>query len=281
MTAGIEPFRASYASAFQRYLREASEISLRAGYELGREAVGSALSVLDLAAVHHDVLESSLARTSDSEDVGRITRAAATFLQESLSAYEMVQRGFREAQEATLLERQHAAILRRLSTFLADASLALYASDSLEEMLRLVAEQARELTGANCSLATVSQDGPEPKTIEAVSGSETDADYGALLEQVGRAALDALLVGPTRSVRMTRRDLAAHPASLAIGAQTFGGRPPPGIVAAALTTLDGRELGAIVALDKHEGDFTETDEAVLAHLAQMASAALERGRLYE
>jgi GAF domain-containing protein len=52
-------------------------------------------------------------------------------------------------------------------------------------------------------------------------------------------------------------------------------------VAAALTTLDGRELGAIVTLDKHEGDFTETDEAVLVHLAQMASAALERGRLYE
>ena len=281
MSAGIERFRASYASAFQRYLHEASESTLRAGYELGREAVGGELSVLDLAAVHHDVLDSSLAGTSEREEVGRVTQAAAAFFQESLSAYEMVQRGFREAQEAALLERRHAAILRRLSTFLADASLALHASDSLEEMLRLVAEQARELTGANCSLATVSQDERESQTIEAVSSSETVPGCVTLLERVGRTAIDALLARDARSVRLTRRELAAHPASRALTSQAYGERPPPGVLAASLTTLDGRELGAIVVVDKHEGDFTETDEAVLVHLAQMAAATVERGRLYE
>ena len=48
---------------------------------------------------------------------------------------------------------------RQLSTFLADASLALDATDSLEEMLRLVAEQARELVGAECCVATVASEG--------------------------------------------------------------------------------------------------------------------------
>ena len=60
----------------------------------------------------------------------------------------MVQRGIREVHEAAALERRQADLLRQLSNFLADASLALGASDSLEEMLQLVAEQARELTRA-------------------------------------------------------------------------------------------------------------------------------------
>ena len=47
------------------------------------------------------------------------------------------------------------------------------------------------------------------------------------------------------------------------------------------TALDGNELGAIQLFDKKEGDFTDDDEAVIVHLAQMASAAIERARLYQ
>jgi GAF domain-containing protein len=32
--------------------------------------------------------------------------------------------------------------------------------------------------------------------------------------------------------------------------------------------------------DKADGEFTELDEAIVVHLAQMAAAALERARLY-
>ena len=49
----------------------------------------------------------------------------------------------------------------------------------------------------------------------------------------------------------------------------------------ALTALDGSELGAIQLFDKQDGSFTESDEALLVHLAQMASAAVERARLYQ
>ena len=49
----------------------------------------------------------------------------------------------------------------------------------------------------------------------------------------------------------------------------------------ALTALDGSELGAIQLFDKQDGSFTESDEAILIHLAQMASAAVERARLYQ
>jgi GAF domain-containing protein len=45
-------------------------------------------------------------------------------------------------------------------------------------------------------------------------------------------------------------------------------------------TLAGREFGLIELMDKLDGAFTQVDEAVLVHLAQMAAAALERARLY-
>jgi GAF domain-containing protein len=48
----------------------------------------------------------------------------------------------------------------------------------------------------------------------------------------------------------------------------------------ALTALDQRELGAIQVLAASDQAFSEVDEAVLAHLAQMVSAAVERAQLY-
>ena len=100
---------------------------------------------------------SVLADASDTAEVQAITRAAGDFFLEGLSTFEMVQRGFAEARQAALLERRQTKLSRQLSTFLADASLALDASDSLEEILRLVAEQARELVGADCCVATVAR----------------------------------------------------------------------------------------------------------------------------
>lgn len=86
----------------------------------------------------------------------------------------------REAQEAAWLERRQTELSRQLSTFLADASLALDASDSLEEMLRLVAEQARELVGAECCVATVAMNG-QPRTAEAVSFAQAEPRWAGFV----------------------------------------------------------------------------------------------------
>ena len=78
------------------------------------------------------------------------------------------------------------------------------------------------------------------------------------------------------SVRLAGEQLAEQP--------QFGsaaGHRLQGWLAASLTTLDGSELGAIQLFDKQDGHFTADDEAVLIHLAQMASAAVERTRLYQ
>ena len=47
-----------------------------------------------------------------------------------------------------------------------------------------------------------------------------------------------------------------------------------------ITALDGRQSGLLQLAEKGRGDFTEADEAIALHLADMAAAALERAELY-
>jgi hypothetical protein len=231
MSEPVEQFRERYSAALADYVGRPDEGALRTAYELGREAVSRELSVLELAVVHHDALSAALGASPPVEPPA-VTEAARDFLVESLSAFEMVSRGFREARAAALLEQRHAAILRQLSNFLADATLALDAAESLEEMLQLVVEQARELLSARrCSARLVIDHGAGP--IEASSGAENGEP------------------------------------------DTGGDR-----ISAAFAGWDGRELGTIEVSDKTTGRFSDVDAAVLVHLAQMASAAVERARHY-
>jgi hypothetical protein len=272
----VTSFLTGYASALTDYLHDPSERSLRVAYELGREAVSRQLSMLDLAVVHQEALLPALAETSGPVETQRVARAAGDFFLESLSSFEMVQRGFREAQEAARLERRQTEMSRQLSTFLADASLALDASDSLEEMLRLVAEQARELVGAACCIATVAMDG-QPRTAEAASFAQPDRRWAGFVRWLDLFAIYRFIRTCGGSVRLAGEQLLEQPQF----GSAAGHRPLREWLAAELTALDGSELGAIQLFDKQDGAFTRDDEAVIVHLAQMASAAVERTRLYE
>jgi hypothetical protein len=273
---GTETFRIAYASALRDYLRDPNEASLRVAYELGREAVSRQLSVLDLAIAHQEALLSVLGGAPDEAQVKEIMLAAGDFFLESLSSFEMVRRGFNEARAALLLERRQTKLSRRLSTFLTDASLALNASDTLKEMLRLVAEQARELVGADCCLATVSLDG-RPRTAEAASHAEPDTRWTTFVQWLDLFRIYEFVRLSGGSVRIAGSELARLP----LFRTSRTDRPLQGWLAASLTALDGSELGAIQLFDKQHGDFTPDDEAALVHLAQMASSAVERARLYQ
>jgi hypothetical protein len=237
-------FRASYGLAFAAFLARHDERHLREAYELGRDAVTGELSVLDLVVAHHDALAEALA---SADDPRAVAVAGGEFVLEALSAYEMVQRGLREVHEAAALERRQADLLRQLSNFLADASLALGASDSLEEMLQLVAEQARELMRAETCVVRLDLEGG--RRVEAVSAAEPRTWSRLLEPEVVAAVVDAPLRADGR--RGTLNEL--------------------------LTTLDGRPIGSIKV---SSGGFSELDAVVLVQLAQMASAAVERRRLY-
>ena len=148
MSRPLDDFRRSYLFAFRRYVENPSETLLRAAYELGREAVAGRLSVLELAEVHHDAMLSALGdrpKAAPEDIVG----SAREFLLESLSSFEMMERAAADVRHAAATERRQAAIVRRLSDLLTDASVA-ESQSSLHEVLRLVAEQARELLAADC-----------------------------------------------------------------------------------------------------------------------------------
>jgi len=270
VTAVFEAFRASYASALDDHLRDPGEASLLAAYELARDAVGRQLSVLDLAVAHQEALVPALARAVDATDVERVARAAGDFYLEGLSTYEMVQRGFAEAQQTATQGRRRTELSRQLSTFLADASLARDPTDALQEMLQLVAEQARELLDADCCVVTVA-DGPR-----AASHAEDDIRWRAFVRWLDLPAIDELLRYGGGTARASGENLAELPPFRS----PVGETPLRGWLAASLTALDGMPMGAVQVFDKATGPFTGEDAAALIHLAQIASAAVERVQLY-
>jgi serine phosphatase RsbU (regulator of sigma subunit)/anti-sigma regulatory factor (Ser/Thr protein kinase) len=80
----------------------------------------------------------------------------------------------------------------------------------------------------------------------------------------------------TQPHRLDHRALLDHPAW-----SSRGRAPPHGLVVAPLLGHDGRHLGVAQACDPEGGEFTREDELTLAHLAQMASVALENAVLHE
>jgi len=98
-------FASTYAAAFRRYLDDAGEGALEAAYELGRTALREHLTLLDLAAVHHRVLLRALADEQAAGDAASVAESAGRFFLESLSVFEMTQRGLTETRR--LYEREH------------------------------------------------------------------------------------------------------------------------------------------------------------------------------
>ena len=89
MTADEDLVR-DYRTTFLRYLPRREESAMHAGYELGRTALASGRSLLDLVRVHHDVLIEVL-RDSPAEEASLLARAASEFLTEVLASYAMAQ----------------------------------------------------------------------------------------------------------------------------------------------------------------------------------------------
>jgi hypothetical protein len=223
--------RNAYAGALREHLRFPTEGQLQVAYEIGRSALSGNVSIVEIALLHHEVLAEgeSAGGSLEPEAVVR----AGQFLSEALAAYEMVARGYHEVRDAVALERRHAAMIRQLATFMGDASLAVHSRDSTHELIRLVAEHARELTDA--SSATVTVVGPDSRQLVETVDEGPLAGEASSTEQ--------------RTV--------------------------------ALRALDGQEIGTITILGKPARRFMELDDAVLAHLGQMASAALERIHRYQ
>jgi len=243
-------YAADYAAALDAHVVRADEATLRAGYELGRRAVAEDVSALDLASIHHQALARSIG--PDDRPQADVLAAGAEFFQELLSAYEMVHRGYREAAAAAAAERRHTAMLRQLSSFLADASLTVRQTEAVEEVLRLVVEYARELTGA--AYGEARYDGGDAPVRVASADGEGVGDTGELVD----GALDV----PTAQAWV----------EASAAART--------VLTVPMEALDGRPLGSLRLRHGGARIFSAADEALATHLCGMAAASLERAALY-
>ena len=264
MTAATEEFARRYTAALHIALADAAEASLSSAYELGRGAMRSGLSVLDLAEVHNDALVAELRAASDPASVEHTVQTAGAFFSESLSAYEMLQRVLREGQEQVRAEQRQAALLRRLSGFLGDASLAVDANASVQEVLQLVAEHALDIIDADACRARVGPTEQNPGVLEAVASSGA-----AGVPDAAARPLPDVEAAPGGPIRLRPEEVAQR-----VPDARFAW------LAAPFTALDGRPVGALELYGVGEAEFSEVDEAVVVQLAQMASATFERMEPY-
>jgi PAS domain S-box-containing protein len=168
----------------------------------------------------------------------------------------------------------------RLLHEVAAAGLTIHSAGSLDSVLRVVAEEARRILSAHRGVAslTVGEDCGQVTSAVSTSGEYVRWPGDTIPPPVEDACAEVCRTN--RPLRLTRAELEAHPAW-----QILRGNPdvyPPlrTWMAAPLVTRGGKNLGLIRLSDKKDGDFSETDEAVLAQLAHIGSVAIENARLY-
>ena len=148
---------------------------------------------------------------------------------------------------------------------------------ALEEALRVITDEARDIVGAHQAVTTLVGEPGEPRTVATLSLSDKYAAWRTGPAPEDGFGISSLVGAGDRVVRMTQAELEA---SSVFSARPAHARPMRGWLAAPLIARNGRTVGLIQLSDKVEGDFTEDDEALLVQLAQMASVAVENAQLY-
>ncbi|WP_437949238.1 GAF domain-containing protein [Sorangium sp. So ce296] len=202
------------------------------------------------------------------------------------------------------LEREQGRLLKQV----ADAALTIHASGSLGSVLQGITEEARRIIGAHQAVTRLNAgiDGSQAVNTVSMSG-RYDGRRGPAVPSEGNGVY-AVVCRTNRPVRLTQVELEAPPAWLTQVAPPTqvaaaapptqvdpppllprglvsgdAGRRPPmrGWLVAPFIGRSGENLGLIHLCDKRNGEFTESDEAILVQLAHIASVAIENAQLYD
>lgn len=141
----VRRFEARYVDALREFLARPGEVPLLEAYDVGRDALGAGLGVMDMAGIHHHALLTVLGRDRGGLAVEQLG-AVQMFFIETLSPFEMVHRGQEEAN----------ASLRRVN-------------QALEEEAQRIAQTLHDEAGqllatAYLDLAEMERDLPESRS---------------------------------------------------------------------------------------------------------------------
>lgn len=173
-----------------------------------------------------------------------------------------------ERQEADL-ERQR--YLTQLSS-LADAARKVNSVLTVDELLQVITDIARDLVGAQVAVSLLQT--ADERRVERCKTSHSEKYTlvvpGALLIEADdeREA--------ERTPRVARVARSVPKQSPALGTEWQGS----GCIIVSLITASGRRVGVLCVADKQVGEFAANDERVLVQLADLAAVGLENARLY-
>jgi len=181
---------------------------------------------------------------------------------------------WRESRAAERAATRNAGQLRRLM----EAALAVNAPLAESEVLRVVADHARRILGADAAVVSPVTDAPDiPGLVEVSSPALLSAAQTAL---VGVAC--HLVATSERPIRWPAGPAADEVSSPHDGQGVLTAvRPATPWLAVPLADASGSTGRVIVVLGGPGGPFNTEDESVMVLLAQMASVALVNARLYQ
>ncbi|MEA2413671.1 MAG: hypothetical protein QOI58_328 [Thermoanaerobaculia bacterium] len=174
------------------------------------------------------------------------------------------------AEQQKLLENERSSALRLSG--LAEASLAIASALSLDDVLKMITDQAAKVINSAFALIwlKVTEDSSR-RTIVAMSADASGSRQS--IDERSEELLDAIAHQIRGSVKLTGEQL-----------NQFGGTPLfeglRTLLAAPLLEREGEPAGLLMLAEKPNAAFTNDDETVLTQLAQMASVAVQNARLY-
>jgi two-component system, cell cycle sensor histidine kinase and response regulator CckA len=183
---------------------------------------------------------------------------------------------WRESRAAERAATRNAGQLRRLM----EAALAVNAPLAESEVLRVVADHARRILGADAAVvAPLASPGDGPGLVDASSPAILGPSERTLVGVAGDlvAASDRPVRGPGSGAS---EDSEPDPGANGLRSPADEGSPVPWL-AVPLADTSGSTGRVIVVIGGPGGPFNTEDESVMVLLAQMASVALMNARLYQ
>ncbi|MGH9118278.1 MAG: SpoIIE family protein phosphatase [Acidimicrobiales bacterium] len=250
--------------------------------DLGAVAV-ACVPLLDDAGLGVGVLTivDSAPRTWDEEDQELVTFLAGSVMNELQLRAKLAENLRLVVLTRDAAERE--ALRARQLRGLAETTVVLATTLSLDERLRIVVERARDMIGAHIGAIWKQAEGSRSDVRMSFAVSEKYAAWPDREMSFPSDELYAEMLVTNQPIRLSADELEAHPPWAERTANGGGDQHPPlrGLLAAPIVSSDGDPRGVILLSDKADGEFTPEDEAIVVQLARTVSRTSERSQQYE